>query len=189
MSQEIHESIEFSNIQTVVTNGLEVQLDEVERGVYANVPTDEDDVWIQPIIDPSLPEFNGLIDVPKRNTHGILAKILAYVGPGAMISVGYMDPGNWSTDLAGGSAFGYNLLFIILLSSFMAMFLQYLSLKAGLATARDLAQICRDSYHPYVVAMLWIVMEVAIAATDVAEVIIIIYSILRLNSLHVPIFY
>lgn len=93
-----------------------------------------------------------------------------YLGPGALVAVGYMDPGNWSTDIAGGSQFGYSLLFVVLLSSLMAMFLQYLSLKAGLATNRDLAQICRDSYHPYVSRGLWIAMEIAIMATDVAEV-------------------
>ena len=94
----------------------------------------------------------------------------SYIGPGALVAVGYMDPGNWSTDIAGGSMFGYKLLFVILLSSLMAMFLQHLSLKAGLATGRDLAQICRDSYPNYIVYSLGVIMEVAICATDVAEV-------------------
>lgn len=93
-----------------------------------------------------------------------------YLGPGALVAVGYMDPGNWSTDIAGGSQFGYSLLFVVLLSSLMAMFLQYLSLKAGLATGRDLAQICRDSYPRPVSLFLWVAMEIAIMATDIAEV-------------------
>jgi hypothetical protein len=93
-----------------------------------------------------------------------------YLGPGALIAVGYMDPGNWSTDIAGGSQYGYKLLFVVLFSSIMAMFLQYLSLKAGLATGRDLAQICRDSYPRPVSLFLWFAMEIAIMATDVAEV-------------------
>lgn len=93
-----------------------------------------------------------------------------YLGPGALVAVGYMDPGNWSTDIAGGSQFGYKLLFVVLFSSVMAMFLQYLSLKAGLATGRDLAQICRDSYPRPISLFLWFAMEIAIMATDVAEV-------------------
>ena len=92
-------------------------------------------------------------------------------GPGALIAVGYMDPGNWSTDIAGGSAFGYSLLFIIMLSSLMAMFLQNLAAKLGLATKRDLAQACRDSYPEWARYILWIIAEIAIMATDIAEVI------------------
>ena len=82
-----------------------------------------------------------------------------------------MDPGNWSTDIAGGSAYGYSLLFIILMASLIAIFLQALAVKQGLATERDLAQACRDSYPKWVVAILWVIMETAIVATDLAEVI------------------
>ena len=82
-----------------------------------------------------------------------------------------MDPGNWSTDIAGGSAFGYSLLFIILVASLIAIFLQSLAIKQGLATERDLAQACRDSYPEWAVMILWAIMEAAIAATDLAEVI------------------
>ncbi|KAG2450474.1 hypothetical protein HYH02_004975 [Chlamydomonas schloesseri] len=98
-------------------------------------------------------------------------KFFAFAGLGFLISVGYMDPGNWATDLAAGSAFGYSLLFVVLLSSVCAMFLQYLSLKLGIATDRDLAQACRDAYHPAVNRVLWAVAELAIGATDLAEVV------------------
>ncbi|PNW80544.1 hypothetical protein CHLRE_07g321951v5 [Chlamydomonas reinhardtii] len=98
-------------------------------------------------------------------------KLFAFAGLGFLISVGYMDPGNWATDLAAGSAFGYSLLFVVLLSSVCAMFLQYLSLKLGIATDRDLAQACRDAYHPAVNRVLWAVAELAIGATDLAEVV------------------
>jgi manganese transport protein len=117
----------------------------------------------------SLPEFHGTVDVSSGTTWWGTMK--AYIGPGALVAVGYMDPGNWSTSIAGGSAFGYALLFVVLLSSLMAMFLQVLALRVGLATQKDLAQACRDAYPKRVVAVLWIAMEVAICATDIAEVI------------------
>lgn len=120
--------------------------------------------WFQSIKEHSLPEYNGQIAVPRSNAPWY-KQLSAFLGPGSLIAVGYMDPGNWVTDLAGGSAYGYRLLFVIALSSVMAMFLQYLALKAGLATSRDLAQICRDSYHPYVSFCLWIINEIAICAT------------------------
>jgi manganese transport protein len=97
--------------------------------------------------------------------------MLAYVGPGLMVAVGYMDPGNWATDLAGGAQFGYMLLSVILISNFMAMLLQHLSLKLGIATGRDLAQASRDAYPRPVALALWVMAEVAIAACDLAEVI------------------
>jgi manganese transport protein len=117
----------------------------------------------------SLPEVYGSIPVPQSDSW--LRKYAAFIGPGALVAVGYMDPGNWSTDLAGGSAYGYNLLAVILISSVIAMFLQSLCCKVGIATNRDLAQICRDLYHPRIVYMLWIIIEIAIIATDIAEVI------------------
>jgi manganese transport protein len=98
-------------------------------------------------------------------------KILAFAGPGYLVAVGYMDPGNWATDLAGGSAFGYTLLTVILMSNLMAVLLQGLASKLGIVTGRDLAQACRDHYTPGVNFALWVLCEVAIAACDLAEVI------------------
>ena len=102
---------------------------------------------------------------------GFWRTMLAFSGPGLMVSVGYMDPGNWATDLAGGAQFGYTLLSVILISNFMAMLLQYLALKLGVVTGRDLAQACRDHYSMPVAIGLWILCELAIAACDLAEVI------------------
>jgi manganese transport protein len=98
-------------------------------------------------------------------------KILAFAGPGYLVAVGYMDPGNWATDLAGGSRFGYTLLSVIMLSNLMAILLQGLSAKLGIVTGRDLAQACRDHYSKPVAIGLWLLCEVAIAACDLAEVI------------------
>ncbi|MBB2173528.1 Nramp family divalent metal transporter [Gluconacetobacter asukensis] len=98
-------------------------------------------------------------------------RLLAFLGPGYMVSVGYMDPGNWATDLAGGSAFGYTLLSVIMLSNLMAILLQALSARLGIATGRDLAQACRDRFAPSVAVMLWVACEAAIIACDLAEVI------------------
>ena len=95
----------------------------------------------------------------------------AFAGPGLMVAVGYMDPGNWATDLAGGARFGYTLLSVVLISNFMAILLQHLSLKLGIVTNRDLAQACRDHYSKPMVYFLWILCEIAIAACDLAEVI------------------
>ncbi|MEO7987703.1 MAG: Nramp family divalent metal transporter, partial [Gemmatimonadales bacterium] len=105
--------------------------------------------------------------------HGVSfwRKALAFAGPGYMVAVGYMDPGNWATDLAGGSRFGYTLLSVILLSNLMAILLQALSLKLGIVTGRDLAQACRDHYSRPVSFALWVLCEIAIAACDLAEVI------------------
>ena len=118
----------------------------------------------------SLEEFSGSVPLPPT-TAQTWRKAAAWCGPGLLVSVGYMDPGNWSTDIAGGSAFGYRLLFIVTLSSGMAMFLQSLALKVGLATQRDLAQCCRDAYSRPVCLVLWVICETAIMATDLAEVI------------------
>ena len=100
---------------------------------------------------------------------GFWRKLLAFGGPGYLVAVGYMDPGNWATDLAGGSAFGYALLSVVLLSSMMAMLLQYLSAKLGIATGRDLAQLCREHFSPRVAIALWALCELAIIACDLAE--------------------
>ena len=118
---------------------------------------------------PSLSEVNASIAIP-RGGHW-LRRFLAFLGPGYMVSVGYMDPGNWATDLAGGSQFGYTLLSVILLSNVMAILLQALAARLGIATDRDLAQACRDSYSMPVGFLLWIACEAAIIACDLAEVI------------------
>jgi manganese transport protein len=109
------------------------------------------------------------------------------MGPGFLISVGYMDPGNWATDIAGGSRFGYTLLFVVMASNLIAILLQSLSLKLGVATERDLAQLCRERYGAKTSFALWIGAEIAIAACDLAEV---IGSAIALNLLfHIPLFY
>src|ERR1700760_3641010 len=98
-------------------------------------------------------------------------RLLGFIGPGFLISVGYMDPGNWATDLAGGSRYGYTLLFVIMLSNLMAILLQSLSLKLGIASERDLAQACRETYSRRTSIALWLFAEIAIAACDLAEVV------------------
>jgi manganese transport protein len=118
---------------------------------------------------PSLPEAFSTIQVPRDASRW--RKLLAYLGPGLLVAVGYMDPGNWATDLAGGARFGYLLISVILLSNFVAMLLQHLSLKLGIATGRDLAQACREYYPTRVAIPLWILCEIGIAACDLAEVI------------------
>ncbi len=125
--------------------------------------------WRYPRTLPSLPESYHTVHVPKGVS--FWRKALAFAGPGYMVAVGYMDPGNWATDLAGGARFGYTLLSVILLSNIMAILLQALALKLGIATGRDLAQACRDHYSRPVSFVLWVLCEVAIAACDLAEVI------------------
>ena len=127
-----------------------------------------DSTWRKERTAPSLPEVFGSIDVPQR---GFWRTLLAFVGPGMLVAVGYMDPGNWATDLAGGAQFGTLLLSVILVSNFMAILLQHLALKLGIVTGRDLAQACRDAYGRPVALILWVLAEIAIAATDLAEVI------------------
>src|SRR5215475_4544210 len=117
---------------------------------------------------PSLPEAHRTI--PISSSASWLRKIFAFAGPGYLVAVGYMDPGNWATDIAGGSRFGYTLLSVILLSSLMAMFLQALAAKLGIATGRDLAQACRDHYSRRAALLLWVLCEIAIVACDLAEV-------------------
>lgn len=137
--------------------------------VETQVEADNDAGWRLKRITRSLPESYGTVHVP----HGApnWRKMLAFIGPGLMVSVGYMDPGNWATDLAGGAQFGYLLLSVILISNFMAILLQHLSLKLGIVTGRDLAQACRDHYSRPVSFALWILCEIAIAACDLAEVV------------------
>ena len=118
---------------------------------------------------PSLSEVHRTLVVPQSGS--FLRKVMAFAGPGFLVAVGYMDPGNWATDLAGGSKYNYTLLSVIMLSNFMAILLQSLSLKLGIATGRDLAQACRDHYSKPVSFFLWIICELAIAACDLAEVI------------------
>jgi manganese transport protein len=124
--------------------------------------------WRRPRLAPSLAEVYRTIPV---NHATWWRKALAFAGPGYLVAVGYMDPGNWATDLAGGSRFGYTLLSVILLSNLMAILLQGLSSKLGIVTGRDLAQACRDHYSRPVSIGLWLLCEVAIAACDLAEVI------------------
>jgi manganese transport protein len=125
--------------------------------------------WRYPRERPSLPESYQTIQVPKNAR--FWRKALAFMGPGYMVAVGYMDPGNWATDLAGGARFGYTLLSVVLLSNLMAILLQSLSVKLGVVTGRDLAQACRDHYSRPTSFVLWILCEIAIAACDLAEVI------------------
>ncbi len=125
--------------------------------------------WRQEIFTQSLPEVHASIHVPT--SAGFFRTLKAYLGPGLMVAVGYMDPGNWATDIAGGAQFGYKLLSVVLISNLFAILLQHLSLKLGIATERDLAQACRDHYSRPVGLGLWVLAEIAIAATDLAEVI------------------
>jgi manganese transport protein len=126
-----------------------------------------DDSWGPPS-RLSLPEVHGTIPIPV--TGGFWKKMLAFAGPGYLVAVGYMDPGNWATDIAGGAKFGYTLLSVIMLSNLMAILLQSLAARLGIASGRDLAQACRDAYSRRTTFALWIVCEIAIAACDLAEV-------------------
>jgi manganese transport protein len=125
--------------------------------------------WLQANSSKSLSESHASVIVPRDKP--AWRRFLAFVGPGAMVAVGYMDPGNWATNIAGGSKFAYALLSVILISNLMAILLQALSVRLGLATGRDLAQACRDAYSKPVSIFLWILAEIAIAATDLAELI------------------
>lgn len=141
--------------------------------------------WRRERAAPSLQEVYKSIPVPKKGS--FFKKLLAFVGPGYLIAVGYMDPGNWATDLAGGSMFGYTLLSVVLVSNLMAILLQALTARLGIATGRDLAQACRDHYSKPVNFGLWILCELAIAACDLAEV---IGSAIALNLLFgIPLLY
>jgi len=125
--------------------------------------------WRSQPVRPSLSEVHRSLLVPPSAS--FIRKLLAFAGPGFLVAVGYMDPGNWATDLAGGSKYNYTLLSVIMLSNFMAILLQALSLKLGIVTGRDLAQACRDHFSRPVSFCLWVLCELAIAACDLAEVI------------------
>jgi manganese transport protein len=126
-------------------------------------------VWRRSVGEFSLPEVHRSIGVPAGGS--FWRKLAAFSGPGFLVAVGYMDPGNWATDLQGGAQFGYALLSIIVISNFMAILLQHLCIKLGVVTGRDLAQACRDHYPLPVVWFQWILCEIAIAACDLAEVV------------------
>ena len=147
-----------------------------------NIMNTESQGWRAIATRPSLPEIHSSLPVPQSSA--FLRKLLAFAGPGFLVAVGYMDPGNWATDLAAGSRFNYTLLSVIMISNFMAILLQTLAIKLGVATGRDLAQACRDHFSRPVSNMLWIFAEIAIAACDLAEV---IGSAIALNLLfHIP---
>src|SRR3954465_6539719 len=125
--------------------------------------------WHSQPAHPSLSEVHRSLIVPSSAS--FLRKLLAFAGPGFLVAVGYMDPGNWATDLAGGSKYNFTLLSVIMLSNFMAILLQALAVKLGVASGRDLAQACRDHFSAPVSFALWLICELAIAACDLAEVI------------------
>ncbi len=134
---------------------------------------------------PSLQEVHRTIGIPTGVS--FWRKLLAFSGPGFLVAVGYMDPGNWATDIAAGSRFAYQLIFILLMSNLMAILLQTLAARLGIVTQRDLAQACRDYYSRQASLVLWVLCEVAIAACDLAEV---IGSAIALNLLfHIPLFW
>src|SRR5207247_8882410 len=145
---------------------------------------------------PRLVEVHGSIPVPKHLS--FWRKMVAFSGPGYLVAVGYMDPGNWATDLAGGSQFGYTLLSVILLSNLMAILLQSPCAKLGIVTGRDLAQACRDHYSRPVVISLWLLFEITIYACDLAYFIVSVISlnllfiiplvlVLRVTAIHLPV--
>src|SRR6478752_600223 len=125
--------------------------------------------WRQTSESKSLAEVHGSVAIPEGA--GFWRKLFAFAGPGYLVAVGYMDPGNWATDLAGGARYGYTLLSVILISNLMAILLQALAVRLGIASGRDLAQACRDHYSRPATIVLWLLCEIAIAACDLAEVI------------------
>src|SRR6059036_3267292 len=133
------------------------------------IPSPRTRGWRLPAGSRSLPEVHGSIPIPVGA--GFWRKLFAFAGPGYLVAVGYMDPGNWATDLAGGARYGYTLLSVIMISNLMAILLQALAARLGIASGRDLAQACRDTYSRPVTFVLWILCEIAIAACDLAEVI------------------
>jgi len=140
----------------------------VPKIMRPNEPPGDEPGWQRSRVAPSLQEVYRTVPV---GTGSFFRKLLAFAGPGYLVAVGYMDPGNWATDLAGGSRFGYTLLSVVLLSNVMAVLLQGLASKLGIVTGRDLAQACRDHYSRPVSIGLWLLCEIAIAACDLAEVI------------------
>src|SRR3974377_686060 len=129
----------------------------------------------------SLPEVHASV---KTSSPSLWKRMFAFSGPAYLISVGYMDPGNWATDLEGGARFGYQLLWVLAMSTLMAILLQTLSARLGIVTQRDLAQACRESYPTFISYALWVLCEIAIAACDLAEV---LGAAIALNLLfHIP---
>src|ERR1044071_551947 len=123
--------------------------------------------WRLPSSQKSPPEVHRALSIPREAC--FLRKLFAFAGPGYLVAVGYMDPGNWATDLAGGARYGYTLLSVILISNLMAILLQALAVRLGIGSGRDLAQACRDSYSRPTTLVLWVLCEIAIAACDLAE--------------------
>ena len=149
----------------------------------AHLIESKDPGWRFEVTNPSLPEIYRSLATPVSSA-SFVRKLLAFAGPGFLVAVGYMDPGNWATDLAGGSKYNYTLLSVIMLSNLMAILLQALAIKLGVVTGRDLAQACRDHFSHPVALALWGGAEIAIAACDLAEV---IGSAIALNLLfHIP---
>jgi manganese transport protein len=140
----------------------------MKRADHTPIPAREP-AWRRRAGHVSLPEVHRSVVVPV--TASFWRKLWAFSGPGFLVAVGYMDPGNWATDLAGGAQFGYSLLTVVMISNFMAILLQHLCIKLGVATGRDLAQACRDHYSIPTVWFLWVLCEIAIAACDLAEVV------------------
>jgi manganese transport protein len=136
----------------------------------------------------SLPEVHQSVRIPASQAGGgFIKRLIAFGGPAYLVSVGYMDPGNWATDLEGGARFGYELIWVLLMSNLMAVLLQSLSAKLGIVTGRDLAQACREHYTKRVSITLWVLCEIAIAACDLAEV---LGTALGINLLFgIPLFY
>ncbi|HXQ77708.1 MAG TPA: Nramp family divalent metal transporter [Gemmatimonadaceae bacterium] len=161
---------------------MAIQLERQEPKATESSPPH--DGWRRARTTPSLVEVYRTVPVAAK---GWWRKVLAFAGPGYLVAVGYMDPGNWATDLAGGAQFGYTLLSVILVSNLMAILLQGLASKLGIVTGRDLAQACRDHYSKPVAFLLWLACEIAIAACDLAEV---IGTAIALNLIfHIPIAY
>ena len=144
-------------------------MEDAPKDANASDPAPGQGAWRRVAASQSLPESHGTIAVPVGA--GFWRKVLAFSGPGFLVAVGYMDPGNWATDLAGGAQFGYTLLSVIMISNLMAILLQHLCIKLGVVTGRDLAQACRDHYSRPTVWFLWFLCELAIAACDLAEVV------------------
>jgi manganese transport protein len=147
---------------------IQARIVAIPKIIRPNEPPGEEPGWKRSRVAPSLQEVYRTVPV---GTGSFFRKLLAFAGPGYLVAVGYMDPGNWATDLAGGSRFGYALLSVVLLSNIMAVLLQGLASKLGIVTGRDLAQACRDHYSRPVSIGLWLLCEIAIAACDLAEVI------------------
>src|ERR1700687_1814532 len=132
-------------------------------------PAPDESGWRTARGEPSLAGMFGSVQTARKGS--LWRKLLSFLGPGYLVAVGYMDPGNWATSLAGGSKFGYALLYVALLSNLMAIVLQSLCTRLGVGAGRDLAQACRDSFPRFVSLPLWLSAEIAITATDLAEVI------------------